>query len=493
MGCSNSRSELQAGIQAKMPEAKLHIDESENYHIAQLFTSCLAEMAYYIESEKEAIVIDPLRETEPYIEYAKKRGATIKYILLTHFHADFISGHVDLAKKTGAKIVYGPTAKASFDFHLATDGEKIPIGKVNIEVLHTPGHTQESSCYLLLDGERQHAVFTGDTLFLGEVGRPDLAVKSGEITKEDLAGWMYDSLRNKIMKLDPKVIVYPGHGAGSPCGKKISDGTFDTLENQLKTNYALQEIERDQFVTLLSSDLPAPPQYFFHDVAQNKSCALPVEEVVSKNLNFIPATKFLSEVAKVPESTIIDTRAPKAFEKGFIPGSVNVSLSITFAIWVGTLFKPETKFFIVAENGKEKESIIRLARIGYDNVLGCLEGGFEAFQTAHKHKDEITVVQQENLTKEMHFVDVRNAPELSHGYIKGAHNIPLGQLEQILKDNSNNEALPKDKPIYIYCKSGARSMIASSLLKKYGYTNHLNVDGGFESIKKNQNLEFQNI
>lgn len=214
-----------------MPEAKFHIDEKENFHIVQLFTSCIAEMAYYIESDKEAVIIDPLREIEPYLEYITKRGATLKYVLLTHFHADFISGHFDLAKKTGAKIVYGPTAKASFDFHLATDGEKLSVGKVQIEVLHTPGHTQESSCYLLLDGDKQHAVFTGDTLFLGEVGRPDLAVKSGEITKEDLAGWMYDSLRNKLMKLAPTTIVYPGHGAGSPCGKKISDGTYDTLEN----------------------------------------------------------------------------------------------------------------------------------------------------------------------------------------------------------------------------------------------------------------------
>lgn len=245
MGCSSSRSEVNAGIQAKMPEAKFHVDENEHFHIVQLFTSCIAEMAYYIESEKEAIIIDPLREVEPYLEYAQKRGATIKYIFLTHFHADFISGHCDLAKKTGAKIVYGPTAKANFEFHLAADEEQFAIGKIHIKVLHTPGHTQESSSFLLLDGERQHAVFTGDTLFLGEVGRPDLAVKSGEITKEDLAGWLYDSLRNKIMKLDHKVIVYPGHGAGSPCGKKIADGTYDTLENQLKTNYALQEMPRD--------------------------------------------------------------------------------------------------------------------------------------------------------------------------------------------------------------------------------------------------------
>ena len=454
---------------SEMPPAAVYLDLQTNYAIHQMFTSCLAHMAYIIVSDGEAAIIDPLRELDPYLKFLKEKGLTLKYIFETHFHADFVSGHYDLSQKTGAQIVFGPTAQSDVDIKVASDNEKFKIGKIHLQVLHTPGHTMESSCYLLLDGEEQKCVFTGDTLFLGEVGRPDLAVKSDEITKEYLAELLFDSLRSKIMKLDPKCIVYPAHGAGSPCGKKISTGTYDVLENQLKTNYALQEMSKAEFVEMATQDLPIPPQYFGHDVSMNKGRAQSVEDVIQRGL-IVRDLPSPAEIAEL-QIEILDTRTAKEFETGYIPGSICLPLTLNYAIWAGTLFNPSSKFFIIASAGKEKESVIRLARIGYDNILGVLRDGVEAYKAKGNTLETLKNINADEVTPEFSIYDVRNPPELDHGHVEGAHNVPLIEIQKRSMDGSIDSAIPRDIPIYIHCKGGARSVMACSILRKLGYTN----------------------
>ena len=359
-------------------------------YIEQLYTSCLAEAAYYIESEGEAVIIDPLRETEPYIELAEKRGAKIKYVFETHFHADFVSGHIDLAKKVNATIVYGPQANTNYKVYNAKDGEEFKVGKLTLRVLHTPGHTPESSCYLLLDeSEKEHAIFTGDTLFVGDVGRPDLL--DGVMTKEELASMMYDSLNKKIKTLPDDVIVYPAHGPGSACGKNIGKETFSTIGEQKKFNYALKDMSREEFIKELTEGILPPPQYFFEDARINRMGYDPIELVMKENRKPLTLQAFKAEVAK--GALILDTRMPDDFEKGFVPGALNIGLNGQYAVWVGTLIDIKQPLVLITEVGKEDESILRLARVGYENVIGYLEGGVAAWDAKLKVIKSITAEQ----------------------------------------------------------------------------------------------------
>lgn len=383
-------------------------------------------MAYLIFSDGEAAIIDPLREIEPYLCLLDSKGAKLKYIFETHFHADFVSGHYDLSTKTGAPIVFGPTAQAEYTHLNASDNEVFKIGKIELKVLHTPGHTMESSCFVLLDEGRQHCVFTGDTLFLGEVGRPDLAVKSGSVTKEDLAGYLFDSLREKVMKLDPKIIIYPGHGAGSSCGKNISSGTFCILERQLQNNYALQDMTKEAFIQTLTNEIPPPPQYFFHDAAMNKKSVEPVSDILTRSLKFLPMPP-IEELDK-EGIILIDTRVGADFSKGFIKGALSLPLTMNFAPWVGTLFPPGTKFFVACEKDKEVETVLRLARIGYDHIEGILEGGIEAYLAAGKSLETVEHIPAQDLTPDMVIFDVRNTTELHIGKIETAEHIPLLEI-----------------------------------------------------------------
>jgi len=449
-----------------------------DFYLEQISTGCLALFSYYLESNQEAIVIDPLRETDGYIALANKRGAKIKYIFETHFHADFVSGHVDLAKKTGATIVYGPTAKPSFDFKEAKDGEEIPLGKIKIKVLHTPGHTPESSCYLLINSEgKPYCVFTGDTLFLGEVGRPDLAVKGNEITEKDLAGWMYDSLRNKIMTLDDNVIIYPAHGAGSSCGKSIQAGNCDTLGNQKKTNYALQPMTKEEFVTIVTSGITKPPGYFFHDVNMNKSGYEELDKVLERSLKPLSLEEFKKAVDE--GALILDTRNTDDIKKSYAVGSLCISLQATFASWSGALIKPETKIVLITPEGKEKESIVRLARVGYENVLGYLEGGFDTWVKAGNPVESWKFIEAEELKKKLeekpHILDIRNRHEWETGVIDGA--ILLNMNEII----NRYDELPKDGHLYVHCRSGQRSFPTYTLLRKLGF-DAIEVKGGILAI-----------
>lgn len=455
-------------------------------YVEQLYTGCLAEAAYYIESNGEAAIIDPLRETTPYLELAQKRGAKIKYIFETHFHADFVSGHLDLAKKTGATIVFGPTAQPGYQAYVGKDGELFPIGAVNIKLLHTPGHTMESSTYLLIDEQgKDHAIFTGDTLFIGDVGRPDLAVKS-DLTQEDLAGILYESLQTKIMPLADEVIIYPGHGAGSQCGKNLSKETVDTLGNQKKANYALQPMTKEQFVIELTTGILPPPAYFPENAKLNRSGYESIDEVMQRNVRALSPAEFELEIEA--GSFVLDTRAPDDFEKGYIPGSINVGLNGQYAVWVGTVVPFGARLVLVLEAGKEEESILRLARVGYDHVAGYLAGGPDAWVAAGKHLEEVRSIGAEEIAPELAegatIVDVRNPGEFESSHIKQAMNVPLADLQQRLA-----ELKPTDR-LVLHCAGGYRSMIAASILKKQGYTNIINVYGGFNAIRQQQGLDF---
>ncbi|WP_299461379.1 MBL fold metallo-hydrolase [uncultured Microscilla sp.] len=451
--------------------------------VEQIYTGCLAEAAYYIESNGEAAIIDPLRETEPYIRKVAQNDATLKYIFETHFHADFVSGHVDLAKKTGATIVFGPEAKTSYDIYPAQDGDVFEIGKVKIKALHTPGHTLESTTYLLIDEEgKHHAIFSGDTLFIGDVGRPDLAVKS-DLTKEDLAGLLFDSLRNKIMPLADNVIVYPGHGAGSACGKNMSDETFDSLGNQKKTNYALRaDMTKEEFVKEVTDGILPPPQYFAKNVMLNKQGYEEVDEVLERGMKALSIEEF--EAKKSEGVVILDTRHEQIFNQGFVPGAINIGLEGTFAVWVGTLIKNLNEpIMLVTPKGKEKETVLRLARVGYDNAIGYLKGGFDAWQTANKPVDQIKSIEAIELATlnksgDIHILDVRKPTEYQSERIAGAQNFPLDFINGHLND------LDKEATYYIHCAGGYRSMITSSILKKHGYPNVIDVKGGFREIAK---------
>ena len=453
--------------------------------IEQIYTGCLAQGAYFIESEGEAAVIDPLRETHPYIQRAEERGLTIKYILETHFHADFVSGHLDLAKKTGATIVYGPNAKTSFDKHEAQDGDILVLGQVKIMVLHTPGHTPESTCYLLFDEEgKEHAVFTGDTLFIGDVGRPDLAQKATNLTKEDLAGWLFDSLRNKIMTLPDDVIVYPAHGAGSACGKNMSSETWDTLGHQKKTNYALRsDMTRAEFIKEVTDGLLPPPQYFAKNAALNKKGYGSIDDVMKKGSQQLTLSQF-ETLMEMDDILILDVRSKEDFVKGHVPGSIFISLDGDFAPWVGALIPDlNQKIILVTPKDREEEAVMRLARVGYDNALGHLEGGYEEWHREGKESDVIHTISTEEFIKlvkaneDRTILDVRRPGEWEAAHIDGAEHFPLDYI------NANMSRLVRDKAYFLHCQSGNRSTITSSILAARGYRNLINVHGKFDDIK----------
>ncbi len=452
--------------------------------IEQIYTGCLAEAAYYIESNGEAIIIDPLREVQPYIDRAKNDGATIKYILETHFHADFVSGHIDLAKKTGAQIVYGPTTmETGFEKIVAEDGQIFKVGDITIEVIHTPGHTLESSCYLLRDEEGQEVgLFTGDTLFIGDVGRPDLAQKLvSDLTQEKLASYLFDSLRNKIMPLANDIIVYPAHGAGSACGKNMSTETTDTLGNQKKTNYALQpEMTKEDFISAVLTGLTPPPAYFPQNVMANIEGYDSLDSVLEKGVKELSLRAF-ETIAEETDAIILDTRSKDDFREGFIPNSIFIGIDGSFATWVGTLI-PDIKqnIIFIADKGREEEVVTRLARVGYDQTLGYLKGGFQTWKESGREVDSINSISVDELLKlseKPNVVDVRKASEFDSEHVIDAINIPLNHI------NENMSLIDKSKTNYIHCASGYRSMVFISILQARGYRNLVDVKGGFGLMK----------
>lgn len=455
-------------------------------HIEQIYTNCLAQGSYFIESDGEAAVIDPLRESYPYIQRAEEKGVEIKYIFETHFHADFVSGHLDLSKKTGATIVYGPSAETGFDKHEAVDGEEFKVGKLTIRVLHTPGHTPESTTYLLINEEgKEHAIFTGDTLFIGDVGRPDLAQKATNLTQEDLAGWLYDSLRNKIMTLPDDVIVYPAHGAGSACGKNMSSETWDLLGNQKKTNYALRgDMTREEFIKEVTDGLLPPPQYFADNAKLNKIGYNSLDEAMQQGLTPVTLDEFKT-LKDDPEVLVLDVRDRWNFVKGHIPGSLFIGLGGSFAPWVGALIPNlRQKILLITAVGKEEEAVRRLARVGFDNSIGFLNGGFENWQKNDQPIQSIKTIKVEDFIKIYHegdaVIDVRKPSEYDNAHIKGASNMPLDFFNTT--DFNNN--IEQARTYYVHCRSGFRSTIASSILLKEGYNNLINVIGSFDHIKE---------
>ncbi len=453
--------------------------------VEQLYTGCLAEAAYYIESNGEAAIIDPLRETTPYILKATENGAKIKYVFLTHFHADFVSGHVDLAKKTGATIVFGPTAKAEFDFHEGTDNEEFKLGDVTLKLLHTPGHTMESSSYVLIDEEgKQHCVFTGDALFIGDVGRPDLAVKS-DLTQQDLAGHLYDSLRNKLMKLPDDIIIYPNHGAGSACGKNMSEETWDTLGHQKEVNYALRaDMTKEEFIEEVLTGLVKPPQYFPKNAMMNKGINTSYADIIATGVVAHDPEAF-EALAKEKGAVILDTRHEQVFKDGFIPGSYNFNIDDNFAPWVGTLIENiDTPILFVADEGREEEVVTRLARVGYDNTIGYLKGGIEAWRESGRPVDSIVSITPEELKMKMigkvNIVDVRKASEFYAERLDTdmVVNRPLDFIHENLAEYD------KDQEYYLHCVGGYRSMIAASILKANGIDKVIDINGGFNAMKE---------
>lgn len=447
--------------------------------VEQLYTNCLAEAAYYIESDGEAAIIDPIRETEPYTEKLKLSGAKLKYVFETHFHADFVSGHIDLAKKTGAKIIFGPLAETNYKVQNAKDGDFFSVGKIKIKVLHTPGHTPESSCYLLFDESgKEHCIFTGDTLFIGDVGRPDLL--DGKMTSGELASMMYDSLNKKIKTLPDDVIVYPAHGAGSACGKNISKETSSTIGQQKKFNYALQEMKREEFIKTVTDGLSAPPQYFFKDAMINKNGYDNIEDVMKRNLKPLSAEEVKKEIAN--GALVLDTRVPDSFEKGFIKSSMNIGLNGTYAIWIGTLIDISQPLVFVTEEGKEYESVLRAARVGYENVKGFLRGGINAWTSAGNSLDKVKSITPQDFAARMksgkeNILDVRRQGEFETLHVKNAEHIELASLQK------NLDMLSKNKNYIIYCASGNRSVTAASIMKAKGFENVMNVYGGINQIK----------
>ncbi|NQZ75063.1 MAG: MBL fold metallo-hydrolase [Ekhidna sp.] len=452
--------------------------------IEQIYTGCLAEAAYYIESNGEVAIIDPLREVAPYIDKAKENGATIKYVLETHFHADFVSGHIDLAKQSGAEIVYGPTAEPNFKAHVAKDGEVLDLGNVKIKVLHTPGHTMESSTFLLTDEEGvDHAIFTGDTLFIGDVGRPDLAVKT-DLSREDLASHLFDSLRNKLMPLADSVIVYPGHGAGSACGKNMSKETTDTLGNQKKSNYALRaDMTREEFIKEVTAGLVDPPQYFPKNAVMNKMGYESIDSVLQKGIVSLDPKQFRDLVER-NEAIILDTRASSAFLKAHIPGSIWIGIDNNFAPWVGALITDlQQPIVFVADSDREQEVVTRLARVGYDNALGFLENGIESWKSAGFETESIQSIGAHDFvgmydTEFLNVLDVRKTSEYESQHIEGVVNFPLDHI------NKNMNQLDRSVKYYVHCQGGFRSVIAASILKSRRFDYIVNIEGGFNEIKK---------
>jgi hydroxyacylglutathione hydrolase len=453
-------------------------------YVEQLYTGCLAEAAYYIESNGEAAIIDPMRETEPYLEMLKERGAKLKYVLETHFHADFVSGHLDLAKQTGAKLIFGPTAKPSYSSYIAEDGERFELGNIELQVLHTPGHTMESSTYLLIDEQgKDHAVFTGDTLFIGDVGRPDLAVKS-DLTKEDLAGLLYDSLHTKILPLADEVIVYPAHGAGSQCGKNLSSETVSTIGEQRQFNYALQPMSKEQFVEVVTEGIAAPPPYFPENARINREGYQNIDEVLERNLNALSLEQFEEVVNS--GALVLDTRHETLYEKASLKYSINIPLNGQYAIWVGSLIPIDREIVLITEPGKEHESVLRLARVGFENVKGYLSGGVEVWANSGKAVQKIHSIDPEQLMEYANdgyeILDVRRSTEASTEHVSGAINISLIDLENRL------EELNHDGKYLIHCQGGYRSMIAASILTNNGFSNIINVHDGFSKIREVPNM-----
>lgn len=452
--------------------------------IEQIYTGCLAQGAYYIVSDGEAAIIDPLRETRPYLERVKKDNAEIKYIFETHFHADFVSGHVTLSEQTGAPIVYGPNANPTFETIIAKDGQVFKIGKVTITALHTPGHTMESTTYLLKDENgKDHAIFSGDTLFLGDVGRPDLAQKANEMTQEDLAGILFDSLRNKIMSLADDVIVYPAHGAGSACGKNMMKETVDTLGNQKKMNYALRaDMTKEEFVKEVTDGLAPPPLYFPMNVKMNREGYASIEDVLAQGTMPLDPDKF-EQTANQTGAIVLDVRHQNDYVQAHIPRSIFIGLDGGFAPWVGALLADvEQKILLVTSPGREEEAVTRLSRVGFDHTLGYLEGGIEAWQQAGKEVDTLDSVTAETfkdlLDDSTQVFDVRNDGEYSNARLSCAEHTPLGFLNEYIG------GFPNDGKCYLYCAGGYRSVIAASILKSRGIHNLVNVDGGFAGIKR---------
>ena len=452
--------------------------------IEQIYTGCLAQGAYYIESEGEVAIVDPLREVEPYIKRAKEDGATIKYIFETHFHADFVSGHVTLSKETGAPIVYGPLANPSFDAIIATDGQEFKLGKLTIKVLHTPGHTMESTTYLLKDeaGE-DHAIFSGDTLFLGDVGRPDLAQKAADMTQEELAGTLFDSLRNKIMPLADEIIVYPAHGAGSACGKNMMKETVDTLGNQKKMNYALRaNMTREEFINEVTDGLLPPPQYFPLNVKMNKEGYEDIDVVLERGTQALSPEAF-EAAANDTGAVVLDVRHQQDFAEGHVPRSIFIGLGGSFAPWVGALIADvKQPILLITPEGKEEETITRLSRVGFDGTLGYLKGGVAAWKAAGKDLDTVKSINADTFKKELEskipVFDVRKETEFSAEHVEDAHLTPLDFLNDHLAE------FPSDETFYIHCAGGYRSMIAASILKSRGIHNLVDIAGGFKAIKE---------
>lgn len=447
-------------------------------YIKQIYTNCLAHAAYYIEAGKEVAVVDPLRNPEPYLELAKSRGAQIKYVLETHFHADFVSGHIDLANESGATIVFGPGATPGYKAYVAEDGEMLQLGNAHIKVLHTPGHTVESSCFLLLneDGKEQ-AIFTGDTLFVGDVGRPDLL--SGNLSKEELASRLYDSLQTKIKTLPDELIVYPGHGAGSACGKNIGVESFSTIGAEKLNNYALRFADKDEFIAAVTSDLPYVPGYFFTDAGLNKAGASSYKEMKSKALTPLSIDQFRQ--AQAAGSVVLDTRDPQHFAAGFVPGAINVGLNGDFAVWVGSVVSPKADIILVVDKGREEEAVERLARIGYDHITGFLEGGMHAWFAEGIAYDKILVLTGEESepliqTGAYELLDVRNRREVAKNRMAGSIHIPLNMLHEEIN------RLDRDRQWLVYCAGGYRSMIAASILKSAGFHFVASIEGGMKAI-----------
>ena len=466
----------------------LDFKQKNSMKVEQLYTGCLAQGAYFIESDGEVAIIDPLRETEPYIKKASNADATIKYIFETHFHADFVSGHLDLAKKTGAKIVYGPNADTAYEKLCATDGQVFKLGKVTIEVLHTPGHTPESTTYLLKDENgKPHSIFTGDTLFIGDVGRPDLAQKRGSLTKEDLAGWLFDSLRNKILPLPDDVIVYPAHGAGSACGKNMSSDTFDLLGNQKKFNYALRaDMTKAEFIKEVTDGLQPPPQYFSKNAAANKNGYDSVEMVMKRGGRALSPRAF-ETAAETTGAVILDVRDKADFCKSFVPNSIFIGLDGTFAPWVGALI-PDLKqpILIIAPKGRNRETVKRLARVGYDNCIGYLQGGFESWVEDNRQVDTLSTINTREFetvytqNPSINVLDVRKPSEWNAEHVKNSKNVALDFINEQMSEIQN------DTLYYMHCRSGYRSTIAASILKARGYDKLVNVVGSFDAIAKSE-------
>ena len=454
--------------------------------VEQIYTGCLAEAAYYIESNGEAVIIDPLRETQPYLEKLEQEGAKLKYIFETHFHADFVSGHIDLARKTGATIVYGPNAETTYAIHQAKDGEELKVGDLTFKVLHTPGHTMESTTYLLREENgKDYAIFTGDTLFLGDVGRPDLAIKQGELTREDLAGYLFDSLRNKIMPLADEVIVYPGHGAGSACGKNLSSETWGLLGDQKALNYALRaDMTKAEFVREVTAGLTPPPQYFPKNAMMNKTGYDSIDEVLAKGAHSLTPEQF-EQLVETEEALMLDTRSEEAYAEEHVPNSIFIGMDGDFAPWVGALITDiRQPIVLIAPEGREEEAVTRLARVGYDNTLGFLNGGIETWKAAGKETDSVESITAEELAIRLEegldgtVIDVRKPTEYLSQHVVGATNFPLDYI------NRHFNRLDRNETYYLHCLGGYRSLITASILKSRGYHNLVDIQEGWRAIEE---------